>query len=776
MAARRLAPTLLLLAVIAGAAPVGGSPANAQAQASGAQTGDEQMILAVTINGQRIDDGLLAIRKPDGFYIPAAALAAARVTLGRQAVTIPGPGADYVALSSLPGVAVDFDGAMQELNLTVDATAFAGQRLELQPTLPVQVEASQGGAYANYDAVLQGGTDYSYFATLLDGGAPVFGGSFLTSGILRADEDSAEIVRLETAYVRDFSEELVRVKFGDAISNGGSWGRPAHFGGVQFATNFAVQPGYVSFPTANFAGQAALPSTVDVFVNDVLRYRGSIDQGPFELNQIPALTGGGDARVVVTDALGRQQAVTLPFYVSPRLLREGVSDYSYELGLLRKGYGLESNQYDDPYAAATHRYGLTDGHTIEGHAEATPDRQAIGGSLTSAVPGIGELHGEAAVSNGTGGAGWLAGLGYSRNVDPWTFAVRQRWQSDNFDEGGVVFSVSGAPLLSETLASVSRSFGAYGNVALSFAHQTYDGLDAATVATVNWSLPVTESVFLNAYALHARQDVADTTVGLTLTVLLGNSTTGSADMYRRGDRSSGTIQARHAPVANGEWGYGASVSRGEIERAGADVTRRTFGGDFTAAVDRYEGGTAGRLTASGGVALVGEKIFLARRIDDAFGVVSVPGHAGVTVTRENQPVGETDADGDLFLPKLLSNYPNRIGIETADLPIDAEIERLETVVTPGYRGIAAVTFEARQSQARLIRMLHRDGKPVAPGVEVVRLSDGTVFRSGFDGEIYLEGDAGDRFEAHDPAGLCRFTLSRLSMQDGRLTGKCEGAA
>lgn len=732
-----------------------------------AAEGEERVIVSLSVNGQIVDDAVLAIRRPDGFYIPKTALTEARLRVGDTARLIEGPGTEYVALSSLSGVQVQFDSGMQELKLQADATVFDGQIIELSPRREAMIAKSAFGAFLNYDAIAQRGTDPGYAASLFDLGGPVGGGSFLASGLARSSSIATEFIRLDTSYTQDFTGDMMRVKVGDAISRGGDWGRPARFGGVQLATNFAVQPGYVPFPTANFSGQAALPSTVDIFVNDALRYRGRVDQGPFELNQIPALTGGGDARVVLTDPLGRQQAVTLPFYVSPAMLRDGVSDYSYEVGALRTGYATPQSRYDKPIASATHRYGLSDTHTVEGHAEAMDTRQAVGTSLTSTILPFGEFHEEVAVSNVPGGNGWLAGIGYSRTERDWSFGIRQRWQSDNFDEGGVVFSVVGSPLRSETLINASYSLGKYGSVSASIARQTYDNALPATITSANWSLPVTERAYLSVYALSAEQEVTSRTVGLTLTVLFGPGTTATSDNYSRGGQMSNTLQLRETPMTETGWAYGASASRGELERRTADLTRRTSSGDFGIAADQYDGRNNGRLSASGGIALVESKIYTARRIDDAFGVVSVPGYPEVTVMQENRPIGKTDKDGNLFVPRLQSYNENRISLATGDLPIDTTLDNLETTVMPGHRGIVNVGFAASLPTARLVTVRHALANDfVEPGVQVIRRSDGRVFRSGFEGQVYVDGAPDDMFLVEDGRGTCGF---RLPADAGRLS-------
>lgn len=46
----------------------------------------------------------------------------------------------------------------------------------------------------------------------------------------------------------------------------------------------------------------------------------------------------------VRDATGREQIVLQPIYSSIKLLKEGLTDFSYEAGWLRSNFGLSSNE------------------------------------------------------------------------------------------------------------------------------------------------------------------------------------------------------------------------------------------------------------------------------------------------------------------------------------------------------------------------------------------------------------------------------------------------
>jgi outer membrane usher protein len=106
-------------------------------------------------------------------------------------------------------------------------------------------------------------------------------------------------------------------------------------------------------------GSAAVPSTVDVFVNNIKAFSQPVEPGPYQIVNLPALAAGGNAQVVVTDASGRQVQSSMPFFAAPTLLAKSLTDFSVEAGFARRNYALLSDDYDNgrsarrPYVAAS---------------------------------------------------------------------------------------------------------------------------------------------------------------------------------------------------------------------------------------------------------------------------------------------------------------------------------------------------------------------------------------------------------------------------------------
>ncbi|MFC7690199.1 fimbria/pilus outer membrane usher protein [Paeniroseomonas aquatica] len=385
MTRRRPGPALLrcLTAVVLLA---GGGPARGTERA---------LLLDVFINAH--PSGIVA-----EFHERAGQLFARRdelQTLGLQ----PGPGgaADEVPLGGWAGLSWRLDERAQRLHVTVPPHLLRPSRLGPAGALEAGRPAleSAWGAVLNYDLIgtgllgsglgrpgagSQGGpghglADRVLAQALLDGRMFSPFGVAATSYLGRADAGAAAFTRLESSWVFSEPDSMLRARAGDLVSSGLSWSRPVRLGGVQFSTDFAIRPDLVTFPTPTITGTVAVPSTVDVLVNGVRLLGQEVQPGPFEIRQLPVVTGAGEVSVVTRDASGQDVRRSLPIYASAAMLAPGLSSFSAEAGLVRLNYGLAGGDYRAPTGAVTYRRGLADWLTVEGHAETSLGHGAPGG-------------------------------------------------------------------------------------------------------------------------------------------------------------------------------------------------------------------------------------------------------------------------------------------------------------------------------------------------------------------------------------------------------------
>ena len=114
----------------------------------------------------------------------------------------------------------------------------------------------------------------------------------------------------------------------------------------------------------------------------------------------------------------------------------------------------------------------------------------------------------------------------------------------------------------------------------------------------------------------------------------------------------------------------------------------------------------------------------------------VDGHPGVRVYADDQLVGVTGRDGSVTVPNLRAFEPNRLRIDEADLPLEAQIDATEQVVRPFARTGSVVRFPVRMERGVLMRVRREDGTDLPAGA-MVELEGGDTFVMVTGSEVYV---------------------------------------
>src|SRR5271165_750354 len=295
--------------------------------------------LDVELNGQHPGIALLQ-RDADGhLWARGEDLGAWRLPVPKTAPLVD-QGEAYFPLSDLPGLEYRIDEVAQQLLITAQPKLFSETGINDRVAYAAMPDRARPGAFLNYDVVathLSGEMDTKPMTLngFFEVGAFNRWGEATTTAVRSGLSNDPSLIRLDTTFTRDRPELLASLRVGDSISGISSWSGAVHFGGVQWSTDFSTQPGFVTTPLAGIRGEAVLPSTLDLYINNAMRLQTTIPPGPFAINDLPVNSGEGEARVVVRNMLGQEQTISVPYYVSPSLLRQGLSSYSFEIGAAR---------------------------------------------------------------------------------------------------------------------------------------------------------------------------------------------------------------------------------------------------------------------------------------------------------------------------------------------------------------------------------------------------------------------------------------------------------
>lgn len=719
-----------------------------------------ELWLAVVLNGQPVSQAALMLRSGEGRVLVS------RTNLRSWRLRIPGTaglryeGEEYLPLDAIPVLRYRVDEPSQTLILGAPPSAFIPVSIRGTETAFEKPDPSPPGAFLNYDLTATRSGAETEESALLE--PSLFGrwGSWLSDFLERDDDGHDRLMRLSTTWTRDQPESATTLRIGDAITGAsGLWGASVRFAGVQWGTDFATQPGLITFPLPTIAGATALPSTVDLYVNGALRMSTSVPMGPFQLQNVPAISGDGQIQVVVHDLMGREQVITQPFYASPALLRPGLQDFSYEAGVVRENYGLASEEYGHALLVGTDRLGLSDALTADLHGELLEDQQTLGIGGDWLIPSTGVASAAVAGSHSREGGGALATLGFDRTARRFSFGASIQIADKRFTDVG---SLSDQPTpIRMTRAYASVALGRLGSVSFVSARQDYGAGDMVDLTSIREDFQIRRFGFLSLSVTRARAATSDTTVELTFTRSLGERTSATLDATSQAGHQQGVMEVqRNLPAGPGS-GYRVSAGMDGSPDGEAEYTWQTAAGTYDVDAERMLGETQESASAAGGVAFFADQLFPTRSINGSFAVVNVAGEPGVRVYDDNQLVGRTNSQGQVLVPNLLPYEDNQIGIEQADLPLDAEILTMEQKAVPYFRSGALVRFPVIHPHGALITIVLESGKDLPAGALVQAVGRDQEYPSALHGEVYLvDFSTPAVLRARWPGGRCEATVSK----------------
>ena len=480
----------------------GQSPARSLTR-SNAKNTSEVLLLDVRVNSQRLSDVVRVEQMPAGrLLVSADAWQEARLVPGQMHTMSDGTLA--YALDALPGATYTVDRQNLSLEINAPATAFIGSSLGLQGQSTAAPPRPDPGLFLNYDASLQRAAGGA-----LTGGAMLEAiafskvGNLVSSVLVRADGNKRSVERLDTFWRYDMPDRMESIVVGDAVGVSGGWSRPARYGGFRYGRDFGISPGFVTLPQLSLNGSAALPSTVDLLVNNVQRLSQPVQPGPFTLNNVPLVTGAGQLNLVVRDLLGRETVVVQNYYAAPRLLAPGLSDFSIEGGKLRAGFGQDSH-YGDAFGAVTWRQGLTSSLTGEARVEVQAGRQAAGLELASLVGtwGVGRMAlamSSGRLASGAHERGHLVQWGIQRNTPTGGGTLQYERASQGFEPFGEIKGGTVVPPRSRDrlLAAFGGNFWRSLSGAVSYVSQSQWSGDSVKSISMSVSTPLWKKASLS---------------------------------------------------------------------------------------------------------------------------------------------------------------------------------------------------------------------------------------------------------------------------------------
>jgi outer membrane usher protein len=658
----------------------------------------------------------------------------------------------YLSLKSLfPRVRFEIDWKASTLYIVADPELFENNVYDLGYYPPQKVQRTQSGsAFLNYSIrySLDEDLEYTSLALPLEVGSNIAGNLYFSSFSYARSGTEDKFVRLNSRITVDDSSIYSRLIMGDFSAASGELGSGGSYGGLSFSSSFATEPFFITSSVVNLTFTVESPSDVEIYVNDLLVERRKLLPGEYTFSNLPKASGSGVVTVVIKDAYGGTRKFEKNFFTSHGLLKPGIQEFSYNIGLEREQFGQESFDYgEETTFLANHRFGISNYLTAGFRLEADTD-VLNGGSMVDFVLGkIGVFRLAVAGSYAEKEDGYAGSLGYTYSETGFNFRLSGRGFTRDYATLSLMPFQDRPRLV--TSVGFGYNFPTFGSFSATYSRSdSYGGTD--TEAT-NFFYSKRLFNSLSFYASAGRsvgEDVEDQ-ISLNLSFNLGGSkSVGLSRSMRESDTSDAFSLQKNRSPGPGGFGYGLRANRDEDDlgqvqtRGNASIQYNGSYGIYSTDYYRNEAVESYDLSASGAISIIDGSLHLSRPITDSFALVKVGQLENVKVSSGNQYVGKTSSRGKLLVPDLISYSNNLLSIGDKDIPINYEIEGVEKYVSTPLRGGAVVEFDILRLQGFGGYLFFIDKGERIPaefaGLEIRVEEDLIRTVVGRNGEFYLE--------------------------------------
>ncbi len=663
--------------------------------------GQESAVFRLVVNTEDKGETFAVVSADGDVLVPRSTLTEIRLEDLPSGEVINGE--PHVSLRGLaPAVTYAIDQNTGTLTLTVVPERFSRTVREYffnQPPPNLRTTFSNS-AFLNYSLIA---TDEKTLAGTTETAVRVGRWLGQSTFVYSKTEATDNASRLLSTLSHDSPEDRRRITIGDVSAFSGLLGSGGVLGGIGVSRNFGLTPYFYPTPGLNLSGLLETPSEVETYVNGRLVKREHLSPGAFTLQNVPVNNGLNNTTIVIRDAFQRVTQINAPFYMSPQLLKQGLSDYSYNVGFRRGNLGLESNDYREWQAIAVHRYGWTPWLTAGFRGEMSAQRTNVGPLSSLRLGPYGQLDTTFAVSrdHSTVGYGALASYSYSSGV----VSVRGSVQYLSRDYANLATGAEFDKPELAWLVSIGGAKAPFGSLTATYSETTSYVQSKTQQVSGFYSRQLYGPLYLQVSVSQTLKPVAVTDMFVGVTFALGSRHTGLLTHRMRDQEMEQTAVLQRNPPLGPGLAYRLQGSRLDQSSGATQYSTDNFiqyqgtYGTIGAAVRERQGKLSHDFRLAGSVSLLDNSVHLSRPIIDSFALVRVPEVKNVEVAFNNQSMGTTNRRGELVIPEMISYLGNNLSIDPNALPVEYQVDRVRQYVAPAFRSGALVEFDVMKLQA-----------------------------------------------------------------------------
>jgi outer membrane usher protein FimD/PapC len=372
-----------------------------------------QIIVNVIVNTESKGDFFVELEDERTVFIRVEDIKTLKLQYSEDKIVIIRGDEQYVPLSAVRDVTYTFDEkklTVAIIGKTTESGKTAADLFSLRATAKNIYYPREASAFLNYglNYIYTNNSGFQSFAVTNKLGLRAGDVFFTSDSLYTKTESSDNFVRLQSSATYERRGDLQWFVLGDLYANSGDLGSTVNMGGIGFSKVYKLDPYFITQPVMDLKGSVIFPTQAEIYLDGVMIGKQTIAPGSFDLKNLYSYTGSHNVEVLLKDPFGNVQKISYLAYFSAQMLRQGLHEYSYNVGLLRDNYGVESDDYGNAAFSAFHRYGVTNNLNIGARAEGSDGVYNGGVSTAFLVPRAGQfslsLAGSSASGNDVGGA------------------------------------------------------------------------------------------------------------------------------------------------------------------------------------------------------------------------------------------------------------------------------------------------------------------------------------------------------------------------------------
>lgn len=624
--------------------------------------------------------------------------------IGLKNILTQGAG-NYIQLNKISNILeFDFDLARAQLNLLVNPEYLGRQLIDYdnEKVLKVSKSLQQDSAFLNYNFSYQRDLDSknSDSGSLgFDTGVNVkdylinfslyfnYSGNYLNYG------------RSWLSMRHDLTERMLTLNAGEIPVMSTSLAGYANILGVNLSKNYSLNPFFETTAPVNSSGVATTPSILEIFINDQLIDKRKIEPGIFNISNLPVQYGKGDIKLVLTDIYGKKNIVESSFLRPSTILKKGLHEYSYNLGLLDETGDFD---YKDIVFSGYHRYGFNSSLTAGLWSNISRKGHFNAGFVSSFKLGT---FSEITIDGGYSSIEDLHGFAFNPSA---YFFLNKRiyiFGSSNIylDDYGSVFtpdnlenqSISNDIGINLNITSKDSIYFNIGNT-----HYMNEKNNDSIRANLTYSRGLTNK--LNSY-IDCRYEKTETDDSFSIIFVLSYRLRKNKNLYLENsitkDSNGSTLSFSSSKEKRNGFDYDVSLSRNSDS-----LKKIGLSGDYAGTYGEYSFGFSADnqntqdfdFNATGSLALIDGRLVPSRIVTGSYALVKVGELKNVQLLLDESEIGRTDKNGYCLVSDLMPYMENHLSIGTENVSINYIFPDISKTLIPSSQSGSLIEFPVKK--------------------------------------------------------------------------------